>query len=767
MYSIITRFLIACCILLFFQNCNDMAPSSPVSSTSAALDAEIEELLSRMTIEDKVGEMTQFAIDVLIKRDEDGNFVEPHQIDPEKARQVLVELKTGSILNVAGHAYPRDQWQQIITDIQKFASEKESKIPVLFGIDAIHGVNYTSEGSLYPQQIGLAATWNPQLVEDLAAMTAYECRASNIPWTFSPVMDLGRDTRWARFWEGFGEDVLLASTLGAAMTKGYQGPDPSDPNRIAACLKHYLGYSFPLTGMDRTQAWIPERQLREYFLPPFKAGVDAGVLTVMVNSGEINGIPAHANKYLLTDVLKEELGFEGLVVTDWQDIHYLHERHLVSKDYKESIKMAINAGIDMSMVPFDLKFPTLLVELVREGEVSMSRIDDAVRRVLRVKKQIGLFDQKIFEPNDHPLFSSEEHQQLALKGAQESIVLAKNDNNILPIPKSATLLVTGPAANTMVSLNGGWSYTWQGDDVQYHPEGKSTILEAIRTKIGDDHLLYIEGTSFDEDINTSKAAARMSRADAAVVCIGESSYTEKPGDVDDINLPDSQIDLVKALAASGKPVILVLVEGRPRIMRDAEPLAEGILIANLPGNEGGQAIADILFGDYNPSGKLPYTYPRYSNNLVKYDHRGTDIVESKAGRISVHPQFPFGHGLSYTSFEYSNLQISGQPLRANGSLTISVDVKNAGGMLGAEVVQLYISDQVASITPSLKRLRGYEKVTLSPGEQKNVRFTISPRDLAFVGQNLKWRTEPGSFKVQIDQLEEMFEMEGKLIEFEE
>jgi beta-glucosidase len=767
MNSSLARFLFACCIFLLFQNCNEMAPSYPALTNTPEFDAEIEDLLSKMTIEDKAGQMTQFAIDVLLKRDDEGNFVEPHQVDPQKARKVLVERRAGSVLNVAGYAYSRDQWQQIISDIQRFAAEKENSIPVLFGIDAIHGVNYTAEGTLYPQQIGLAATWNPSLVEQLAAMTAYEARASNIPWTFSPVMDLGRDPRWPRFWEGFGEDVLLTATLGEAMTKGFQGSDPSDPNQIAACLKHYLGYSFPLTGMDRTQAWIPERQLREYFLPPFKAGVDAGVLSVMVCSGEMNGIPVHANKYLLTDVLKEELGFEGLVVTDWQDIHYLHERHKVSGDYKESIKMAINAGIDMSMVPFDLEFPVLLAELIREGEVPMSRIDDAVRRILRVKKQLGLFGQQIFEPDAHPLLGSEEHQQLALKGAQESIILAKNDNHILPIPKSATVLLTGPTANTMVSLNGGWSYTWQGDDEQRYPETKPTILQAIQAKIGDDHLLYAQGTSFDEEINISTAGARLSRADAAIVCIGESSYTEKPGDVDDLHLPEAQMDLVRAMAASGKPVILVVAEGRPRIIREAEALAEAVIIANLPGNEGGQAIADILFGDYNPNGKLPYTYPRYANNLVKYDHRGTDIIESKPGRLSVHPQFPFGHGLSYTSFEYSNLQISGSPLKADNKLSISVEVKNTGAMLGAEVVQLYIGDQVASITPSLKRLRGFEKITLSPGEQKTVTFTIQARDLAFVGQNLRWRTEPGSFTVQVGPLEDQFEMKGKVIEFDE
>ncbi|MDX1637384.1 MAG: glycoside hydrolase family 3 N-terminal domain-containing protein [Balneolaceae bacterium] len=714
---------------------------------NSQLSHKVDSVLQTMSLTDKVGEMTQLTIDMLIEDIQE----EPHQLDPDKLREVLVEYRVGSILNVSGHAYPLEQWHHIIRQIQEVAtSEKPTGIPVLYGIDTIHGANYTMNSTLFPQQIGLAATFNRELVREGARIAAYETRASWIPWTFSPVLGIGRDPRWPRFWETFGEDVLLASELGVAMVEGFQGEDPANAYRVAASAKHYLGYSLPASGHDRTVAWIPEIRLREYVLPSFKAAIDAGALTVMINSGEINGVPVHASRKLLTDLLRDELGFRGLAVSDWQDIHYLYTRHKVAKDYKEAIKMAVNAGVDMSMVPLDLDFPRLLKELVEEGEVPMERIDESVRRILRVKFLLGLFDKPYHPDTDYSEFGSDEFISAAYQSAAESITLLKNENDILPLSKNSNILVTGPTANSIIHLNGGWSRTWQGDDPQYNTPGKQTILEAIRANAGNGKVTYAEGTGINEDINIDAAVSAASAADVAVICIGEAPYTETPGDIGSLALPEPQRRLVREISATGTPVVLVLVEGRPRVINDIEPVADGILMAYLPAEEGGRATADILFGDVNPSGNLPFTYPRYVNDLVPYDHNYTDEV----GPLGFNPQWPFGHGLSYTTFAYRNLTVSNSTFGPGEQLTISVEVTNIGRRSGKEIVQLYVSDHVASVTPPVKRLRGFDKISLEPGQQKTVSFTISAKDLAFVGRDLKKVTEPGDFRIQISDLEQ-------------
>lgn len=719
--------------------------------TWAESERKARELLKTLTLDDKVGEMTQLAIDVLAVG-EPYNLQEPFTFDTAKLQKVLVDLRVGSILNVSGHAYPRELWQHIITTIQDYAARKPSKIPVLYGIDAIHGANYTSGSVLFPQQINLAATWNPDHARRMAEITAYEVRASGIPWTFSPVLDLGRNPLWPRFWETLGEDVFLAKTLGAEIVRGYQGDNPAAADRVAACMKHFAGYSMPLSGKDRTPAWIPERQFREYFLPTFQAAVDAGALTLMINSGEVNGIPAHANPWLLKDVLRGEMGFKGLAVSDWEDVGYLVSRHRVAKDYKDAIRIAVNAGMDMAMVPMDLDFPKLLKELVGEGKVPMERIDEAVLRILTVKYELGLFDQPYYPFENYADFGSEKHVETAYQAAKESLVLLKNENALLPLPKTARLLVTGPMSNSILAINGGWSRTWQGNDLRWHETGKATILDAIRQKVGEANVTWAQGCEYDRPVNIEQAASAAKGKDAAIVCIGEMPYCELPGSIKDLRLPQPQLDLVEAIAATGTPVVLVLVEGRPRVIGSVEPMASAVLGAFLPGNEGGRAIAEVLFGDYNPSGKLPFTYPKNTNDLVPYDHKGTDLMSPDFGQNGFDPQWPFGHGLSYTSFAYENLRLSTDKMPANGEVTVSVDVRNTGPRAGMEVVQLYVTDRVASITPSVKRLRGFQKIGLEAGASITVTFTLKASDLAFVGLDNTWVTEPGEFDVQVGQL---------------
>lgn len=725
-------------------------------NSDAAIEKKVKTLLNKMTLEDKVGEMTQLSIDVLCVG-QPYNLTEPHRFDEEKLKKVLVDLKVGSILNVGGHAYTREHWKEVITRIQDIATkEKKSGIPVIYGIDAIHGANYTMGSTLFPQQIALAATFNTELAETMGSVTAYEVRASGITWNFSPVLGLGREPVWSRFWETFGEDVYLASTMGDAMIRGYQGNDASQPTKVAACMKHFLGYSVPINGKDRSPAWIPERQLQEYFVPSFQAAVDAGVLTVMINSGEMNGIPVHCNPKILKDLLRTQLGFKGLAVTDWEDIGYLVSRHRVAKDFKDGIRLAINAGIDMAMVPMDLNYPILLKELVEEGKVPMSRIDESVSRILYVKYKLGLFENAYFPFEDYDKFGSEEFINAAYHSAQEAITLLKNDNDVLPLSKTAKVLVTGPTASSQNALNGAWSRTWQGTETKYDTPGKLTIAEAIRERLGAEQVVYVEGTTIEDAKNIEEAAKAAKEVDAAIVCLGEMPYCEKPGDIDELDLPAAQIELIKAVAEAGKPVILVIVEGRPRIVREAEEAANAVVMAYLPGEEGGKAITDVLFGDYNPNGKLPFTYPKYANTHMTYDHKGTDLAYRDFSMNGFQPQWEFGHGMSYTSFKYSDLRLGSKTLNKNGKLTISAKITNTGDRAGKESVLLFVTDNVASITPPAKRLRAYQKIDLKAGESKVVTFEISPEDLAFVGLENKWITEAGAFTVRIGDLEEEF-----------
>ncbi len=724
-------------------------------------EAKIGKLVSSMTLEEKVGQMTQLTLDFVCKG-KSFDMSKQMEIDPVKLDSALVINHVGSILNTGMHTLTKEKWNELIGKIQHTAlNNTRLKIPVLYGVDAIHGATYTTGATMFPHELALAATWNPDFAEKAASITAYEVRASAIPWNFSPVLDLGRQPLWSRFFETFGEDPYLAGLMGTAMIKGYQGNNVNNPEKVAACLKHYVGYSFPFTGKDRTPVLLPERLLREYYLPPFEQAIKSGAMTVMVNSAEINGTPVHADYHIITEILKQELKFDGFAVTDWEDIMMLHTVHKVAANYKDAIAMAINAGIDMSMVPLDITYCKYLVELVKEGRVPMSRIDDAVKRILRVKYRLGLFENAYYDQSYYKKFGSAEFSEVNFQSALECLTMLKNNKNILPLDKHKKVLVTGVAANLLNPLNGGWTYTWQGLVTEHNPKDKKTIYQAIKDKIGSKHAVYVEGTTYNKDVNTAQAVKEAQNVDYIVICLGEKPATEKPGDLDDLTLDRAQLDLVTALAKTGKPIVLVLAEGRPRIITEIEPLVDGVVMAYLPGNEGGRAIAEVLFGDANPSGKLPFTYPRHTGSLVTYDHKFAETRDPNFGFNAVNPLYAFGFGLSYTQFEYSNLKLSHDRLTVADSIDVSVKVTNIGKREGKEVVQMYVRDEFASIAPAVKRLRAFKKISLKPNESAVVHFKISNKDLQFVDGNNQWISEIGDFTVMINQLSEKFTLINK------
>ena len=740
---------------------------------STVHDKEIESLIDKMTLEEKVGQMTQITLDVITKGEDIYSSYEPFELDQDSLNKALVDYHIGSVLNTANNrALTPQKWYSLISQIQETALNDRLEIPVLYGVDMIHGATYTVGATMFPQQIGQAATRNRDLVRRGAEVTAYETRASSISWNFSPVLDLGMDPRFPRIWESFGEDPYLISELGVEMINGYEGEDNdlSNPEHVASSLKHFLGYHAATSGKDRTPSYIPTSALREYHLPAFKAAVEAGAHTVMVNSGIINGIPVHANKNLLTGLLKNELNFKGIVVTDWADIENLNRRDRIAKDDKEAVMMAINAGIDMSMVPYKYEvFYNSLVELVNEGKVKEERINDAVRRILRVKFALNLFEHPTTNPKDYPEFGSEAFEKAAYHTAAESITLLKNEENILPLKKNTKILVTGPNANTMRTLNGAWTYSWQGEKTPEYAQEYNTIFEALQQKGKKNNITYVPGVSYKMDgkyyeqapDQLEKAVAEAKKADVVILCLGENTYTEKPGDLNDLYLNEHQIALAKKVAATGTPVILVLNEGRPRIISQIEPAMQAVVQTYLPGNFGGDALADILYGEVNPSGKLPYTYPRYPNATIGYIHKPSEEQKKAEGvynyEADYNPQYRFGDGLSYTTFDYSDLKINKTEIGAGEDLEISVKVTNTGNRKGKEVVELYTSDLYASkITPDVKRLRRFTKIELAPKESKTINFIISTDDLKYADNHGESILEPGEFKILIKDLEESF-----------
>jgi len=713
--------------------------------------SEVEALLARMTLEEKVGQMTELEIGMV----SNGKGATT-KIDTAKLEKAIGKYGVGSIINVTDECFTIDEWHEIIRQIQESAQRTRLKIPVLYGIDSIHGVNYTIGSTLFPQEIGMAATWNPELMKRAAEITALETRACGIPWNFSPVLDLGRQPLWPRFYETFGEDPYLAKVMGVATVRGYEGTNIAASDHVAACLKHYLGYSFPLSGRDRSPSLIPENYLREYFMPTFQAAIAAGAHSIMVNSGDINGVPVHASRYLLTDVLRNELGFRGMVVSDWEDIKKLVTEHRVAATEKEATRIAVMAGIDMSMVPSDYSFSDNLIALVKEGAVPQARIDEAVARVLRLKFELALFDSPMPDPTLKSKFGSAESRAVSLEAARESITLLKNSNNLLPLTGNIKVLVTGPTADSLVSLNNGWSYTWQGTKSELYPKDRLTILRAIEARAGKQNVTYVPGSALDKELNIAEAAEAASHADVAIVCIGEGAYAETPGNIEDLALSDAQLRLAAAVSATGKPVVFVLVEGRPRIINRITDGAAAILMAYNPGNEGGRAIADVLFGDYNPSGKLPFTYPRHANALIPYDHKPYELRDTSYGNMAFKPQFEFGFGLSYTTFSYSDLRVEPKSLKGDAEVAVSVTVKNTGRRGGNEVVQLYVGDLVASISPPGKRLKRFARIHLEPGQSKTLSFTLRSDDLSFVGPNNRSIVEPGEFEVMVAGLSQRF-----------
>lgn len=745
------------------------------TSPNSDIDIRIDSIMSNMTIEQKIGQMAQINLTVIANGPDKWSSFEPLQIDKDRIEKAIHKYHVGSILNTTNNrARDISTWNEIIDEIQTYALSSETAIPILYGIDGIHGATYIDGATMFPQQIGTAATWDIKNSFNMGMVTAYETRAAGIPWNFSPVLDLGQDPRFPRQFETFGEDPYLTTQMGLASLKGQQGIDNNMDNDfvVATSIKHFLGYQTTISGKDRTPSYIPEHVLRELHLPAFEKAISQGAKTIMINSGLINGIPVHADRYLLTNLLREELGFDGIILTDWEDINKLHDRDKVAESRKEAIKIAINAGIDMSMIPYDYEeFCDNLLELVKEGEISEARIDESVRRILKLKIELGLFDKK--NKSDYSDFGSQKHQNYAYDAAVESMTLLKNENSILPIKNKNKILVTGPNGNTMRTLNGAWTYSWQGEKTDFFAGDHNTIYEAIKNKFTDSDVKYIPGITYpvnedydkepkfeyyDQYIDQKKEAIKYANeeADIIILSLGENSYTEKPGDLNDINLNRLQLDFANEIVKSGKPVVLVLNIGRPRLISEIESKVSAVINIYLPGNFGGDALADILYGSVNPSGKLPYSYPLYSNSLIPYNYKPAEVQNNSQGAYNyvgeVNNLYEFGFGLSYTSFEYSNLKLNSNHFSKNEKIYLSVDIKNTGKTKGKEVIQVYSKDHYASLTPDIKRLRAFKKIQLNPGETQNVKFEIKVRDLGFINYDNEHIIETGKFDLMVGSL---------------
>ena len=749
-------------LFLFLISCNQ-------SKEFSDIDKEVDDMLKLMTLDEKVGQMTQINLTVIANGPNKWSSSFPLEIDPKKTKKAIVDYKVGSVLNTINNTAQKPKvWFKTISDIQSYAIDStEMKIPIIYGIDAIHGTTYTDGATMFPQQITTAASWNPENAYNMALVCAYETRASSIPWNFSPVLDLGLDPRFPRQFETFGEDPLMVERFGDAMIKGYQGEknDVSNKYNVAACMKHFVGYQAVISGKDRTPAYIPDNVLSEYHIEPFKKAIESGAKTIMINSGLINGFPVHADYNLMINVLRNKLGFQGVILTDWEDIRKLHDRDKVAKNQREAIKIAINAGIDMSMVPYEYEhFIKNLKSLVEEGEVSMERINDAVKRILKLKLELDLFNNPVTNYEEYDDFGSKKHHQLAYKSASESITLLKNNDDILPLKGNSRILVTGPNANNMRTLNGAWTYSWQGELTDDFAGEYNTIYESIRNTYGSNNVKYIPGVSYRKDANyydmdeidIQKAVNEARRSDYIILCLGENTYTEKPGDLNDLNIHRLQSKLALELSKTGKPIILILNLGRPRLISDIEPLMSAVVNVYLPGNFGADALADILSGKVNPSGKLPYTYPAYPNSLLPYYYKPSEVQNNAQGAYNyvgeVNNLYDFGYGLSYSDFKYSKLSVNKDTFNIDENINIGVSITNESDVDGYETVQLYSSDQYASITPDVKRLRDFTKIQIKAGETKAVSFSLPVSELEFYNINNIPVVEEGKFKISINTL---------------
>jgi beta-glucosidase len=746
--------------------CSQKTSIMPMNTQMVSGNQDIRQLVAGMTLEEKIGQTCQITLDVILKRKADGTAVEPAEIDQKKWEEAVEKYKVGSVLNVGSHTLTRSEWQNIHNNIHRPFVSGKTKLPIIYGIDAIHGMNYAVGATLFPHEIGLAATWNPQLVEDCASITAYEARAVGIPWNFSPVLDLGRQPLWSRHFETFGEDPFLCAELGEAMIQGYQGRGKISLDKVAACLKHYVGYSAPISGRDRTPAWIPNKYLWELYLPSFKKAVDAGAKTVMINSGVLNGIPGHQNHHLLTEVLKGTLGFKGFAVSDWEDFIMLHSVHKTAENLKDAYILAFNAGVDMSMVPLAPQYQeycSLMKEAVQEGRISEDRLNDAVSRILQVKQDLELFDKKTFDTLNYPEFGSEAHRLKAENAALESITLLKN-NGALPLSNNKKILVAGPTSNDDMYLNGAWTHTWQGNENQYNTKGALNIRQALEKRVGKENILFSQGAElflnegFESTrfVDTADYHAKVKKCDVVLLCLGEYPSVEKPGDIRSLRLDDAQLELAKIAYAEGKEVVLILVEGRPRLIHEIVEPAKAIVQCYLPGDQGGIALEKLLFGDANFSGKLPYTYPKYDGVVEFYDHPAS-VARSKAGDFSAFdPEWEFGHGLSYSSFRYRNLTLDKEFISGDEKLKVTVTVENTSAVPGKEIVQLYLSDEVASMIPAGKRLRGFQKIAVPANSSVMVTFYLGKDDFVFYDNEEHVQLESGNFTIQIDALQTRF-----------
>lgn len=728
---------------------------SAISQNSAPLkndkiEKRIAEILSKMSVEEKVGQMTQITIEVVSKKQ--GTKDQHHELNDKALEEAITKYHVGSILNVYDVAHTVDYWHEIIGKVDKAAKNTRLAIPVIYGIDAIHGATYTQGATLFPQAISMAATFNPELAYRAGEITSKEVKASGIPWNFYPVLDVGRQVLWPRFWETFGEDPYLVSLLGYKYITGAQGNNVAATDKLMTCLKHYIGYSVPNNGKDRSPAWISERMLREYLLPPFEAGIKAGAMTVMVNSGENDGIPTHSDYHLLTEILKQELKFDGFVVSDWEDIKRLYTRDRVASSPEEAVKMAVMAGVDMSMIPQDYSFYTILLDLVKKNQVPMARIDDAVTRILRVKMLLGLFENAAPDKNLASVIAAPEHKAANLEAASQSIVMTQNKNNFLPLKSAKKILVTGPTANMLSAMNGGWTITWQGNEESLYPKTAMTVLKAMQEKYGSDKVVYSEGTTFNADVNIPKTKELAKDADAVVICLGEPAYCETPGNINNLELDEAQINLVNEVTSVNKSVILVMLQGRPRVINKVVDKVQSILVAMLPGMRGGEAIANIISGQSVPSGKLPFTYPKYVNAFYHYDSKPLENTND----LKYDAQWPFGFGLSYTTFGYDNLKLDKESYNQKDEIKVTVNVTNKGSVAGMEAVQLYICDKYGSVSRPVRQLRGVQKILLNPGETKTINFSLTMNDLSFIGRDNKRIVEPGEFTIYIDKLEQSF-----------
>lgn len=735
-------------IFLVIGGCKGQNKLTNISQTSS-IDVKVDSILALMTLKEKAGQMLNIGLPAVLK----GEYWDSRDsavYDAEKFKELIIASAVGSIHNTPGYPAEKEGWYEIIKKIQDSAMLKTRLgIPVLYGIDNIHGANYVNGSVLFPHQIAMAATWNTKLTKICGEITSYESRAASLPWNFNPNADVAMNPLWGRIGESFGEDPYLISEMTLAYLNGSQEKGLQDSTSTAVCLKHFIGYGAGKNGKDRANALIPENSLRQYFLPPFEKAIENGAKGVMISSNAVNGIPCHINSYYITDILKGELGFKGVVISDFSDVEFLVTAHLSAKNKREATKMAVNAGLDMIMNPFDADIVDIIVDLVENGEIPLSRINDAVTRILRLKYELNLFKVPYTNPKGYTQFASQEHIDANYKSASEAITLLKNNNNVLPLSSTKKVLVTGYSANSINILNGAWSRSFLGRDTTYNDPSKLTILDAVKKQVGEANVEFVEGTDYLEDINSAKAVEKAKNVDYIIVCVGEIPASEKPSDINELELPEIQQELINKLSTLKKPIILVMVQGRPRIIRKIEPLVDAIVMAYLPGEEGGRAVSDVVFGNVNPSGKLPYTYPKYSGNILPYYYKRADIRDINWGYDGFYPQFEFGFGLSYTTFDYSNLKISKDTLVGSEELKISIDVKNTGNREGKEIVEVYLKDLVATLSPDSTKLVRFSKIELNPGETKTLNFVLNSKDLANIGIHNKWIIEEGEFEVQI------------------